>query len=252
MVPASKKNPRRRDLVRAPAGTPARTPLSPDAIVEAALSLIDAGGLEGLSMRKLGQALGVEAMAIYHHFDDKGRLLDAVLDRLAEEVDIPDRGPAPPIERLRRAITSYREIAVRHPRAFVLLAGRRFNGERSFAIYERLLSVFIDAGLDAPRAALWFRLVGGYASGAGMADVASRERVRDATPLRLEHHPEDLPYPTVRLVAPHLKSDRLEALFEASLDVLLGALEMELAAKRTASGPKRTARAARSSTRPRA
>lgn len=235
MIAAAKKTVRR----RAPGRPADRVPLSPDAIVQAALALIDAGGLEGLSMRKLGQSLGVEAMAIYHHFEDKGRLLDAVLDRLAEEVVIPGPDAAAPVQRLRCAITSYRAIAVRHPRAFVLLAGRRFNGERSFAVYERLLSVFTDAGLDAPRAALWFRLIGGYASGAGMADVASREKVPDATPLRLEHQAEDLPYPTVRLVAPHLKSDRLEALFEASLDVLLGALERELDSTRRAIGKTR-------------
>src|SRR5512139_2076634 len=50
-----------------------RAPLTPALIVEAALAEIDAKGLDGFSMRGLGTALGVEAMALYHHFPSKGR-----------------------------------------------------------------------------------------------------------------------------------------------------------------------------------
>ena len=61
-------------------GPPARrAPLTKERVLAAALVLADAGGLEALSMRKLGQALGVEAMAVYYHFANKERVLDGIV-----------------------------------------------------------------------------------------------------------------------------------------------------------------------------
>ncbi|MFO1274251.1 MAG: TetR/AcrR family transcriptional regulator [Rubrivivax sp.] len=215
----------------------ARDPLTRAAIADAALALIDAEGLEALSMRRLGAALGVEAMALYHHFASKGELLDAVQERLLDELDLPPREGLAPLARLRRMITSYRAVAVRHPPAFALLAARRFNTERAFAVYESILEAFADLGLDAAQSARWFRLIGGYAGGAGMADVASRERVADATPLVLQRSPQVVPFPHVRAVAPHLTVERLDAVFEHGLDVLFGALEARLGPASSARRP---------------
>ena len=210
--------------------TPARrAPLSRERIARAALELIDEEGLENCSMRRLGARLGVEAMALYHHFPSKGDLLDGVVDCLVEEIELPDSGT--PLLRLRACIRSYRACAIRHPPAFVLLAARRFNTERAFAFYEALLGVFGELGLTAQQSARWFRLIGGFASGAGMADVASRERIADATPLRLERSPELIAFPRVRAVAPHLSVKNLDSVFEFGLDVLFDALAAQTASK---------------------
>ena len=61
---------------RRPASPPTRTPLTPARIAEAALALVDEAGLEGCTMRRLGAELGVEAMALYHHYPGKGPLLE--------------------------------------------------------------------------------------------------------------------------------------------------------------------------------
>lgn len=222
--------------IRQPAKNPAAEPaprreaLTRDAIAEAALAQIDEHGLEALSMRKLGEVLGVEAMALYHHYPNKGQLLDAVMDRLVEEIDLPDAPGAKPLERLRRYISDWRGIALRHPRAYSLLTMRRFNSARSFALYERILAAFADAGLAPEPAARWFRLLGGFASGAGMAEVASRELTPDATPLQLERSPGSVQLPHIRAVAPHLRVERLDSVFEFGLDVLFDALARELGA----------------------
>ncbi len=125
-------------------------------------------------MRRLGAALGVEAMALYHHFPSKGELLDGVMERLLAEAELPPPGSMPPLERLRTFVRSYRQIAIRHPHAFVLLAVRRFNTEAAFALYERILDALDEAGFDAVHSARLFRLIGYYASGAGLAEIASR------------------------------------------------------------------------------
>src|SRR3981189_2170177 len=68
--------------------------LNEETVVEAALALIAERGLDGLSMRGLGEALGVEAMSLYHWFASKDRLLDAVADRLLAKGVVPPKATA--------------------------------------------------------------------------------------------------------------------------------------------------------------
>jgi len=175
-------------------------------------------------MRRLGQELGVEAMALYHHFKSKGELLDAVLELLAGELVVPTAREMPPLDRLREYLRSHRQIAVRHPKAFILLTARRFNTRQAFETYERILSLYAEFGLSPQEQAYWFRLFGGYVGGAGMAYVASVEQIPDATSLQLQRAPEDLDLPHVREAAPFLRVEGLEAAFDYGLNVLLDAL----------------------------
>jgi len=215
----------------------AQLPLTREAVAEAALAQIDAKGLEGLSMRTLGAALGVEAMALYHHFPSKGELLDAVLERLLDEVELPPAGSMPPLDRLRRSVESYRQVAVRHPQAFILLAVRRFNTERTFAFYEGVLEMLAEAGFDAEHSARLFRLLGYYATGAGLAEIASRAQEPDATPVKLEQLPDLRRFPRVAAVAPYLRVANLDAVFDFGLEVIFDAI------RKSAGGAKRGRRA---------
>lgn len=212
-----------------------RQPLTRERIAVAALSLIDRDGLEALSMRKLGQELGVEAMALYHHFPGKGSVLDAVMERLVQEIEVPPPGSMPALERLRHALRSYRAIALRHPHGFPLLATRRFNSAGAFVVYEQLLQAFAELGLPPQRAAWWFRATGNLASGTALADIASRELEPDATPLTLQHRPAapELP-PHVKAVAPFLQVEQLDEAFEFALDMMLQALQRDARALRRA------------------
>ena len=205
---------------------PTRQPLSRDGLACEALRLIDEKGLEGFSMRQLGARMGVEAMAIYYHFKDKGQLLDAVLEKLIEELGLDEA--LPPLERLRQHMESIRQVAINHPRAFMLMAARRFNTAYAFVFYERLLGTFAELGLDALGAARWFRLIGGCVIGAGLAEAASREQIPDATALLLERSPDQIAYPRVRAVANHLRVDQLESNFAFSMDILFDALARQL------------------------
>ena len=81
-----------------------RTPLSRERVLTAAVGLADRGGIEALSMRKLGQELGVDAMAIYRHVQSKDDLLDGVVEALVGEIESqrPGRGLAADHARPRR------------------------------------------------------------------------------------------------------------------------------------------------------
>src|SRR6478735_12463370 len=82
-----------------------RVPLTPELILQTALRIADQGGLESLSMRKLGQELGVEAMAIYYHFANKDQLLDGIVDLVWAEIDVPAAGDEWRTAMRRRAIS---------------------------------------------------------------------------------------------------------------------------------------------------
>ena len=217
-------------MPRAPRAKPRRAPLSAERIAEAALQLIDERGLEEFSMRRLGERLGVEAMALYHYYASRGRLLDAVMDVLVTGIAAPSK-TLPPEQRLRELLRGWRRVAIEHPHAFGLLAGRRFNSPLAYEFYEEVLRCFAELGFTPDEAARWFRTMGYFASGAGLADIAGRELVRDATPLVLERAPQSLPYPHVAAVAPHLRADKLDDVFEFGLGVLFTALRDAMHAK---------------------
>jgi len=69
-----------------------RIPLSRERVLAAAIELADEGGIESLTMRKLAQALGVEAMSLYNHVANKGDIVDAIVDRIVSEIELPADG----------------------------------------------------------------------------------------------------------------------------------------------------------------
>ena len=102
-----------------------RGPLDREWISLAALQLIDSNGLGGLSMRKLGAELGVEAMSLYHYVDNKDDLLDLVLDRLYAEIDLPlDVAPQDWETAIRRGLTAFYSVLTAHPSAIELFTSR--------------------------------------------------------------------------------------------------------------------------------
>jgi AcrR family transcriptional regulator len=128
-----------------------RKPLTREKIVDKAIELLDAEGVEGLSMRRLGDALGVEAMALYHHFPSKDAMLDAVAARLVEET-----GPATPIS---HAADDWKAVMISgpasagrilevHPKAGWLFLGRQYTTSQSLAMLEAPLRILQTAGFS--------------------------------------------------------------------------------------------------------
>lgn len=199
-----------------------RTPLSRERIAAAALRLIDRKGLEDLSTRKLASALRCEAMSIYHHVNGKAHLLDAVAELLLLEVEIEPAGAGTWLERLERASHSYRNIALRHPNAFILLATRRFNTPTMLSVFDRLLGIFREGGFDAAMSARMFRIHGHYLNGAAMAAISVRHGTPDPPKhLMLERPPDLANYPNVAEAAPYLGPDHVDVTFQEGLRMLL-------------------------------
>jgi TetR/AcrR family transcriptional regulator, tetracycline repressor protein len=135
-------------------GTGERSQLDRDRIAAAALELIDAGGLASLSMRKLGSALGVEAMSIYHYVSSKDDLLDAVMERLYGEITIeePVSGQSWD-DAVRTAVRSFHEVLRVHPHTVGLFVDRPATlSQEGFAAFFGGYRLLRLAGLAAPEA----------------------------------------------------------------------------------------------------
>ena len=91
-----------------------REPLSRARVLKAAVELADTGGIAALSMRKLGHALGVEAMSLYNYVANKEEILDGIIDLVLGEIAVPDATEAWKTA-LRKRAYSTREVYRRHP-----------------------------------------------------------------------------------------------------------------------------------------
>jgi TetR/AcrR family transcriptional regulator, tetracycline repressor protein len=136
------------------ATTEERARLSRETVVDGALALTDADGLEGLTIRRLAQHLGVTPMALYWHFKNKDELLDAVADRLWSLIDTEVDQHRPWPERLRVLMESMVEVLRAHPPAASLMVTTQPDAAvHCFDIMEVALGVFADAGFSAAEGA---------------------------------------------------------------------------------------------------
>lgn len=123
----------------------ARTPLSRGRVLEQAVALADESGLGALTMRRLGQRLGVEAMSLYNHIANKDDLLDGMADLVAAEFAVPAPGEHWRAA-LHRSATSAHEVLLRHPWAGTLLESRSNPGPERLRYLNAIVGTLIDAG----------------------------------------------------------------------------------------------------------
>ncbi|WP_306214095.1 TetR/AcrR family transcriptional regulator [Actinoplanes sp. RD1] len=127
--------------------------LSRDTIVGCAVTLADAEGLEAVTIRRLAQENGVTPMAMYWHFNDKESLLDALAERLLDDVVLPEPTDEPWDVRLRAILAAILTALRPHP-TFAGLAMRRILvAESGLRLAERTLGLLAEAGLDPRRSA---------------------------------------------------------------------------------------------------
>jgi len=191
--------------------------------VRAALALIDERGLDALTMRRLGAALGVEAMSLYKHVPSKDAILDGVRDVLIEDfaAALPD-GPAGDWRAdLATFSRAYRAVGRAHPEAFGLLArgpGRAYVAGSALA--EAAITRLVQAGLDRDTAIHAQRTIVRFVLGANLIEQAA-EDPRPPVPdeeLRALARERPLVGELMRAMGDPGTDD---ALFEFGLDVLL-------------------------------
>jgi len=195
-------------------GRPAK--LSRDAIVAAALALLDREGAQALTMRRLAGELGVEAMSLYRHVADRATLLEDLADRLAGEIERRPRAEDW-ADALRGLAGDLRAIARRHPAAFGLVAMRVLNTPNVLGPIEDALGALRRDGFTPARAIFALRLVTTYARGYALAELDG---------FAIEVGP-DQRLPQVRSLSRRLASEPTEANFRTGLETIIGGLRAE-------------------------
>jgi AcrR family transcriptional regulator len=141
-----------------------RTPLSRECVLRAALALADLEGIGSLTMRRLGQELGVEAMSLYNHVANKGDLLNGIVDLVFGEISVPsDRADWQAAMRL-RAISAH-EALLRHPWASNLMQSGTKPGPATLRHHDSVIGTLREAGFTVEMTAHAFSVIDSYLYG---------------------------------------------------------------------------------------
>jgi AcrR family transcriptional regulator len=215
--------------------------LTREHILTAALKIIDEDGVEALSMRRLGQALDRNPMAIYRHAQDKQALLDGVIEHVISELGAPhdlhsDRdGDWEDV--LRRTAHTFRRVALAHPHVVPLLVTRPLSGPLAMRPLgtlrplEELLELFSTAGFDPHGALHAARLFTGFLYGHVLHEVQERVHNPDETDdlLRLGLHRLPITqFPRLRSLATVLATYDGAAELDEGLTIILAGLRSQL------------------------
>jgi AcrR family transcriptional regulator len=207
-----------------------RAPLNRERVLRAAIALADRNGIESLSMRKLGQELGVEAMSIYNHVANKDEIEDGIVEIVLGEIELPADG-ADWKEALRRTAISSHEVFVHHGWACGLFMRRpRFSPAR-MRWMEAVLRTLREAGFSADMTHHAYHALDSHITGFTLWLVSmpfeSKEELVDLAEGFLREIPAD-EYPYViehaeQHIAPSSPDGKTE--FEFGLDLILDGLE---------------------------
>jgi TetR/AcrR family transcriptional regulator, tetracycline repressor protein len=169
---------------------PDRGRLDRDTVVARALALVDAEGLEALTIRRLAVDLGVTPMALYWHFRNKDELLDALVEHLLGTVRLPVLPALPAVlavhgrdwaEQLHAALTAFAAALRPHPAIAPLIQARVLFSAPGLALAERALGLLREGGFTAEQAAQ----IGGYLVGAVVTLVVAEPGVSAEPDLEL-------------------------------------------------------------------
>jgi AcrR family transcriptional regulator len=208
-----------------------RIPLTRDRVLLAAMTFADEGGIDTLSMRKLAQVLGVEAMSLYYHVANKDDIMGGILGLAMGEVELP---PAEVEwkEALRRTATSMHDVFQRHPWAAPLMMSPRRVSDARIRWMDAVLGRLRQAGFSANQTYHAYHALDSHITGSTLWQSGYAAALRNTTTTALDFL-NSLPqgaYPyLVEHVHEHLAGPDDISEFEFGLGLILDSLEQKLA-----------------------
>lgn len=149
---------------------PARVPLSKEAVLRAAIALADESGIDALSMRRLAEKVGVEAMSLYTHVKNKDEILDGIVDLVVSEIALP-KGRDWKAAMRRRAISAH-QVLLRHPWAAGLVESRMSLGGPGLRLCNAVLGELRQAGFPIELAYHAFLTLDSYIYGFTLQELS--------------------------------------------------------------------------------
>jgi AcrR family transcriptional regulator len=207
-----------------------RAPLNRDRVLRAAVDFADQSGISSLSMRKLGEALGVEAMSLYNHVANKSDLLDGMIDIVFGEIDLPS-GDGDWRAAMRRRAISARQVLRRHPWAIGLMESRTSPGPATLRHHDAVLGCLRRGGFSLKLTAHAYSLLDSYIYGFALQEASlpfgtGEEAAQVAQQISGEFASGQYPYLTEMAVA-HVVQPGYDYgdEFETGLDLILDSLQ---------------------------
>jgi AcrR family transcriptional regulator len=207
-----------------------RIPLTRERVFQAAVVLADERGLESLTMRALGEELGVEAMSLYHYVANKGELLDGMIDVVFSEIELPS-GEADWKTAMRRRASSTREALARHRWAVGLLESRVSPGPANFRLHDAVLGCLREAGFSVENAVHAYSVQDAYIYGFALQEKTlpvdtPGELAEAAESMRRQFSADEYPH-IAETITEHVTKSGYDFAdeFEFGLDLILDGLE---------------------------
>src|SRR5919197_1295412 len=206
-----------------------RDPITAEAIVEAALRILDADGLDGLSMRRVADELDTGASSLYWHVGSKDGLLDLVFDHVIGEQEVPDPDPERWQEQLKEIGRTMRATILRHRDIVRISVGRIPMGPNALRYSDRVLAVLRAGGVPAELAVLGHHLLIAAINGFTLDETGERESPEDQPSLEegakmARDYIASLPretFPNLVEVADHFAVSDPDLRFELLLDLFV-------------------------------
>jgi hypothetical protein len=203
-------------------------PLSRERILLTAILLADKDGLESLSMRKIAQELGVQAMSLYNHVANKDELLDGIVDIVIGEIEVPDLGVYWQTAMRRRAHSAH-EVLLRHPWATMPIVSRINVGPAMLRYIDATLGCLCEAGFSFEMVDRAWNAIDSHIYGFTLQElnfpIETTEYAKAAQDY-LPHIPVDK-YPYMNRLTQHLIDGHYDGIadFNFGLELILDGLE---------------------------
>jgi AcrR family transcriptional regulator len=193
----------------------------------AALQLVDAHGVERLSMRRLARALGVDPMAIYRHLPDKAAVIDGMVERVFGEFHVPAAASDDWRDKVRAFAAAYRALARSHPNLIIYLVTHiEASAPAVLAVGEYLVTALSEAGLSPLQAITALSLLVDYLNGFVLGEASGRMG-QPGEFSDIYHLLDSLPpdrYPTMRAIYGALDEATLQAHVMDELELILAGI----------------------------
>ena len=213
-----------------------RSALSRDRIVERAIAIADAEGIEAVSMRRIASDLGATPMALYNHVANKDELMNGIAGQLLKEIDVSALDPTDWAKAIKIGYTEFRRVLLRHPNLLPVLQRKTEMSADALRPIELAMSILQGAGFSPEEALQAHWTLSGFAMGHVLWQMTNplldNEDGMSTLQAHAMHHRRvlsDDEFPCLIAALPAMESYDMDVAWEFGIDAIVDGLKVKLA-----------------------
>ncbi|MGH2703444.1 MAG: TetR/AcrR family transcriptional regulator C-terminal domain-containing protein, partial [Actinomycetota bacterium] len=216
-----------------------RSALSRDRIVERAIAIADAEGIEAVSMRRIASDLGATPMALYNHVANKDELMNGIAGQLLKEIDVSQLDPADWAKSIKTGYTEFRRVLLCHPNLLPVLQRKTEMSPDALRPIELAMSILQSAGFSPGEALQAHWTLSGFAMGHvlwqltnPLLDNEDGESTLQALAMSHRRTLRDDEFPCLIAALPAMESYDMDAAWAWGIDAIIDGLKVKLSERR--------------------